>query len=157
MRAPKTSKISILIPNETSATIFPFPKSKNSISITAMDNEERKNVEQIFESIHRLYDVDINDNHEIIKYLLKYPELISLLSPMSEQLRKIFGSEAQVILEMYFDPEIDYHYLIFCLRLNDYSTDFMKQIELIHEPFDEQMAKTAGWLLITTDFNYPQR
>lgn len=145
------------IPNQTTATILPFPKSNNSISITAMDNEERKNIEQIFESIHRLYDVDINDNYEIIKYLLKFPELIQLLSPTSEQLRKIFESETQIILQMYFDPEIDYHYLTFCLRLNNYNNDFMDKIELIHESFEQQMAKTAGWLLITTDFNYPQR
>lgn len=114
-------------------------------------------IELLFASIKTVHFVDIFKADEVTEYLLRFPELITIVSPMCAQLRTKFGRTAQIILQMYFDPEIDHHYLTICLRLDDYHTDFMEQIELIHEAFDDQMTSVSGRLLITTDFISPRR
>ncbi len=44
-------------------------------------------------------------------YLEQYPDLAPLLLPISEAVRKEFGPEAELELEIYRDPEIKDEYL----------------------------------------------
>ena len=85
-------------------------------------------------------------------YLEQNSDLAPLLPGICAAVRKEFGPEAEVALELYRDPEIKDETLTLYLRLDAYEADILERLDRASEPFMDKLAQASGYLLPTTDF-----
>ena len=93
---------------------------------------------------------------EVQRYFSEYPGFQETVRPLCEAVRREFGPEAELSLELYGDPEIDDHHLTLYVRENNYPAGFMARVDRAIEPFQEELCRQSGWLLVTTDFRAPR-
>jgi hypothetical protein len=89
-------------------------------------------------------------------YLDAHPDLAQLVPALCARARREFGTDAELILEVYHDPEIDDHYLSLEVRLPSYDETIMERIASVSEPFDEQLCQASGYFLVNTSFRTPR-
>jgi hypothetical protein len=89
---------------------------------------------------------------EVDAYLHQHPDLRVILPAVAKALRAEFEEPAELALEVYHDPEIEDHYLTLIVRLPAYDRYTMKRIDSVWEKFENDIAKSTGWLTLTTDF-----
>ncbi|BCP65974.1 hypothetical protein TthHB5018_09080 [Thermus thermophilus] len=99
--------------------------------------------------------VRLHDPRQIRDYLVEFPGLIELI-PQAVQAAKKHLPEAQLILKVYCDPEIEDRYLALYVRLPRYDERVMKCIKAAEEEFIDGLANVQGWLQLTTDFREPE-
>ncbi len=92
----------------------------------------------------------------IREYLLRFPDIIDILLPAVDALIKYFPN-AQLILDVYKDPEIEDSYLIIYVRLERYYESFIEQLEKAESEFLDLLVDKEGWIQVTTDFRVPER
>lgn len=93
---------------------------------------------------------------DVSNYLLRFPDLLALLSDVCLASLHKFRARAQVSLEVYDDLEVDDKSLTIYVRQNSYDEDIMDLIEDIWANYQEGLTGKSGWLLITTDFQSPR-
>ncbi|HUW57877.1 MAG TPA: hypothetical protein VMZ92_14650 [Planctomycetota bacterium] len=93
---------------------------------------------------------------DVRQYLLRYPDLTSLLPRMSNRTWQVFRERAQLSLEVYRDPEIEDEYLALYVRQESYGPDIMDMIRAVLGAFHKDLAEKSGWILVTTDFAPPR-
>ena len=108
-------------------------------------------LEQVLSKV-RLLGVVISDIDYIRNYLLCYPDIIDLILPICRHVKKEFPSPAQVLLEVYRDPEIDDKYISIEICQKEYDENVMKQIEQIEAEHQEELIGKSGWIIVTTNF-----
>ncbi|MBI1903022.1 MAG: hypothetical protein HYS13_18135 [Planctomycetia bacterium] len=89
---------------------------------------------------------------DVLNYVGTFPELIPVLLDVCADARREFGAEATLSLELYRDPEFPDEYLTLYVRLRDYRPDIVKRLDAISERFAGKIDRSAGYLLVTTDF-----
>jgi hypothetical protein len=99
--------------------------------------------------------VEIPEPREVQRYLQDHPGLADLLLPICQHARQELGDAVELSLEVYHDPEIKDHYLTLYVRQAVYELDLLARIEKIGIPFEEQLSRCSGYLLVTTDFRPP--
>jgi hypothetical protein len=73
------------------------------------------------------------------------------------QARSEFGPQAQLVLQVYRDPESDDRLLTLLVRLPSYEgKNFLARMERVTQSFEEQLCRSSGYLLLTTDFASPR-
>ncbi len=92
---------------------------------------------------------------EIRQYLLNFPDLIDVV-PVAVRAAHKHLPKAQLILQVYRDPEIDDSYLTLEVRLKEYDESVMSRIEEAESEFIDLLVGKSGWLLLTTDFQEPE-
>ncbi|MBC7344085.1 MAG: hypothetical protein H5U03_01410 [Clostridia bacterium] len=95
--------------------------------------------------------IQIPEPTEVSGYLLQFPSLIALTLAVAGAAQEGFP-EAQLVLEVYQDPEAEDEFLVLNVRLREYDESVMRKIRNVREKFSDQLASAAGWLLLTTDF-----
>jgi len=95
------------------------------------------------------------DWQAVRRYLVKHPSLRPLLPEAYDRIRAEFGSEVDLSLDEYRDPEIDDQFLTITIGLSNYDDDIMDRIERINQSFEDRIKPSKGYLLITTDFRSP--
>jgi len=90
----------------------------------------------------------------IREYLLQYPELVEVVPLAVDAARRHFPG-AQLVLDVYEDPEIDDRYLVLLFRLRDY-TDFVDRYEKAKSEFIHHLRDKRGWIQLSTDFREPK-
>jgi len=93
---------------------------------------------------------------EIRDYLLNYPDIIDVISLFCKKVRECFAISAQLSLELYRDPEIEYVYLTLYIRQQNFDADILDKIDKISAELDKVIAGKSGWLIITTDLCPPR-
>ncbi|GIW39472.1 MAG: hypothetical protein KatS3mg076_0049 [Candidatus Binatia bacterium] len=88
---------------------------------------------------------------DIEDYLARFPELQDILPAAVRSTRHYFP-DAELVLELYRDPEIEDEYLVLLVRSNRYDRETMERIRLAESAFIERLTGRNGWLQITTDF-----
>ncbi len=88
-------------------------------------------------------------------YLAQYPELLDVLPRAVDAARSHFP-QAQLILDIYQDPEIEDHYLVIYVRLHEYNDEILEQMERAEQEFMRELASKEGWIQLTTDFRVPE-
>lgn len=99
--------------------------------------------------------VRLHDVGRIQDYIVEFPDLIEVI-PQAVKAAKKHLPEAQLILEVYHDPEIDDRCLVLYVRLPMYDEKVMERIEAAEAEFLDRLADAEGWLLLTTDFGKPE-
>lgn len=119
-----------------------------------MTNKELAcSIEDITQVLRKLSEKEVflrNTNY-IRKYLLKFPDIINVLQLTVNMLIKQFPN-AQLIIDMYRDPEINDNYLVIYIRMKRYNKHFTKQLESVEAKLLDLLSNRTGWLQITTDF-----
>jgi hypothetical protein len=112
--------------------------------------EIRANIERISEFLI------IKHTQDIIQYLLSEPakssSLIDVIYKVIILKKEYFGDEAQLVLTLNVDPEIENEYLKFYIRQSDYPDDFMDRIARLRSNYYEDLRKNDIWILVSTDF-----
>jgi len=98
----------------------------------------------------------IPDRKAVRAYLKRHAALAANLPAVCEATREEFGSEAELSLELYRDPEIRDQYLTLYVRLQVYDRDTMGRIDRVSERFARRLGRAPGYLLLTTDFRPPR-
>lgn len=95
----------------------------------------------------------VSDNWPgVRRYLRRRLDTAAMLTTICKQVRKEFGANAELSLEVYRDPEINDRYLSLCIRLAHYGPDMMERIEKVSQSFESRISPSRGYVLLTTDF-----
>lgn len=100
--------------------------------------------------------VNVSDRYEINEYLRKNPEIRKAIDIGCREALKEFMKDAQVSLEMFFDPESDYSYPTIYIRQKNYEENILDRIDKVTETIIPYIGGNKGWLIITTDFQFPK-
>ena|SRR5437868_5082403 len=92
---------------------------------------------------------------EVTAYLERHPDLVDLIPALCARAEQEFGAPVELALEVYRDPEIDDPHLVLYVRLPSYDDTSVARIDKIWAPFEDSLAASSGYLLVTTDFRSP--
>jgi len=90
----------------------------------------------------------------IREYLSLFPDLADVASYAVEAARRRFP-DAQLVLDVYQDPEIDDEYLVLYVRMPHYDDSVMERIATAEAEYLDMLADKSGWIQLTTDFQTP--
>lgn len=94
---------------------------------------------------------------EIRNYLLEYPDIMNIIEKIAPVVAGYFAIKSQISLEVYHDPEFADSYLIIYVRRDTYKDDIIDRLDKINEEIIRNMTENmAGWISVTTDFNFPK-
>ena len=88
---------------------------------------------------------------DIKEYLLNFPDLIDLV-PTAVDIVKKYLPDAQIVIDVYKDPEINDIYLLIDVRSKHYDDNFMEKLEKAESEFVEFLVGKEGWIQLTTHF-----
>jgi hypothetical protein len=89
------------------------------------------------------------------EYLLQFTDLLDVVSIVVDAAKKRFP-EAQLVMDVYQDPEIDDDHLVLYVRLRSYDDSVIEQLRKARTEFRNQLVKKKGWIHLTTDFRKPE-
>lgn len=100
------------------------------------------------EELKKLYIFD--NEKEIVDFLKENDFLLNVLFEAPEQVKKYFGEDVKIHLELFYDPESCYDELFIVIE-NGYSAEMSCEIEnkLVNEWFLDKMKELKGKLNIT--------
>jgi len=90
----------------------------------------------------------------IREYLSLFPDIADVASYAVEAARRRFP-HAQLVLDVYQDPEIDDEYLVLYVRMPHYDDSVMERIAAAEAEYLDMLADKSGWIQLTTDFRTP--
>ena len=130
--------------------IFWQPQSA-SISSASISME----IESMLSRFERDEGVRLRHTDRILEYLLQHPELMEVVPVMVEAARRHFP-QAQLVMDVYQDPEIEDRYLVLYVRLEQYDESLVERLEKAEEEYLSRLANKEGWIQLTTDFRKPE-
>jgi hypothetical protein len=99
--------------------------------------------------------VRLENPHSIREYLLRFTELLDVIPQAVDAAKKHFP-DAQLVMDVYQDPEIDDCYLVLYIRLKHYDDSVVERLEKAEAEFLNQLVHKRGWIQLTTDFREPE-
>jgi len=103
---------------------------------------------------HLPSDIIVPDRPTVGVYLMEHPDITELILPVCEITRKHVGTEAQLVLGVYSDPDGGDGHLSLYIRLEHYSENIFEMISHIEAEYIDRLAGKSGWIIVTTDFRY---
>ncbi len=95
--------------------------------------------------------VRITKPNEVFDYLLRFSGITDVTVEIAGSAHQRLP-EAQLLLEVYRDPEVEDEYLALYARFREYDESVMDKIKAIRRGHSERLVGKEGWLLFTTDF-----
>ncbi|MGD9896062.1 MAG: hypothetical protein AB7T14_03135 [Candidatus Methylacidiphilaceae bacterium] len=136
-------------PESTSSTISPWDQATDQ----SAQSSTASAVEYLLTFLQGKQ-VYLKNIDEIRQYLFQFPDLIDVVPIAVDTARRYFAS-AQLVVDVYQDPEFEDRYLAVCIRLNQYN-DFVEKFEKAQRQFLNHLADKKGWIQLTTDFRAPE-
>jgi hypothetical protein len=93
---------------------------------------------------------------DVRSYLRSHPDLAKLAPAICAEARHEFGPEAELTLTVYRDPEIKNRHLTLMVRLPSYDHSILERMDRVTQPFDNNLSRASGFLLVTTDLCSPR-
>jgi len=90
----------------------------------------------------------------IREYLSLFADTAEVAFHAVEAARRRFP-DAQLVLDVYQDPEIDDEYLVLYVRMPHYDDSVMERIAAAEAEYLDVLADKSGWIQLTTDFRTP--
>lgn len=134
---------------ETSVSLQEQPQSR--FSETSLVRE----IDAYLENLQREENLQIENYENVQEYLSQFPNLMEVILIAVRAARKRLPS-AQLILNVYNDPEIEDRYLVIYVRSPVYDDDFMNKLEEAEGEFINDLVDKEGWLQLSTDFRKPE-
>lgn len=95
--------------------------------------------------------IKVNDKESICDYLNKFPDIIDIIPKAVSATREYFP-DAQIVLDLYIDPEIDDKYLVLYVRLKEYEGSIIELLDKARLEILDELKDKKGWIQITTDY-----
>jgi hypothetical protein len=102
---------------------------------------------------HRIVVPNVQD---VEAYLAEHPQLAQLLPDICAEVRQALGSEVELSLELYRDPEIEDRYLTLYVRKEKYEPEILDRLQAVSESFNHRLEAVPGYFLLATDFSRPR-
>ena len=99
--------------------------------------------------------VRIENPNLIREYLSQFTGLLDVIPKAVNAAKKHFP-EAQLVIDVYRDPEIADCYLVLYIRLKHYDDSVMERLEKAEAEFLSYLVSKRGWIQLTTDFREPE-
>ena len=99
--------------------------------------------------------VRIENPNLIREYLSQFIGLLDVIPKAVNAAKKHFP-EAQLVIDVYQDPEIADCYLVLYIRLKYYDDSVMERLEKAEAEFLTHLVSKRGWIQLTTDFREPE-
>jgi len=99
--------------------------------------------------------VRIENPNLIREYLSQFIGLLDVIPKAVNAAKKHFP-EAQLVIDVYRDPEIADCYLVLYIRLKYYDDSVMERLEKAEAEFLSHLVSKRGWIQLTTDFREPE-
>jgi hypothetical protein len=100
--------------------------------------------------------VIIPDPGEVGAYLRQHADLAQLLPEVCGRVRRAFGREPELSLEVHRDPETDDRYLTLYVRQHKYDVAIMERIEDVSSRFHDLLMAVSGHFLLAADHHRPR-
>jgi hypothetical protein len=97
----------------------------------------------------------VENPNSLREYLLQFTELLDVIPKAVDAAKKHFP-EAQLVMDVYQDPEIADCYLVLYIRLKHYDDSVIERLEKAEAEFLNQLVNKRGWIQLTTDFREPE-
>jgi hypothetical protein len=110
-------------------------------------------IEDLMEYLARK--VRIEDPNLIREYLSQFTGLLDVIPEAVNAAKKQFP-EAQLVIDVYQDPEIADCYLVLYIRLKHYDDSVIERLEKAEAEFLSHLVSKRGWIQLTTDFREPE-
>jgi hypothetical protein len=124
---------------------FPdLPKGSESVAVE---------IERLIEGLARR--VRLENPNAIREYLLEFTDLLDVI-PEAVAAAEKYLPRAELVLDVYEDPEITDRYLVLYVRLRQYNHGVMERLEKAEAEFRDQLVSRRGWIQLTTDFCEPE-
>jgi len=95
--------------------------------------------------------VRIENPNLIREYLSQFTGLLDVIPKAVNAAKKHFP-EAQLVIDVYQDPEIADCYLVLYIRLKHYDDSVIERLEKAEAKFLNLLVNKRGWIQLTTDF-----
>ena len=95
--------------------------------------------------------VRIENPNLIREYLSQFIGLLDVIPKAVNAAKKHFP-EAQLVIDVYQDPEIADCYLVLYIRLKHYDDSVIERLEKAEAKFLNLLVNKRGWIQLTTDF-----
>jgi hypothetical protein len=110
-------------------------------------------IEELMEWLARK--VRIENPNPIREYLSQFTGLLDVIPKAVNAAKKHFP-EAQLVIDVYQDPEIADCYLVLYIRLKYYDDSVIERLEKAEAEFLSHLVSKRGWIQLTTDFREPE-
>jgi hypothetical protein len=133
------------------------------------NSETKEKIEELMDRLAQEPQVRIKNPKLVRRYLRKFNDMIDVVPEAVNAARRHFP-EAQLVLDLYEDPEIDDRYLVLYVRLWSYDESVMEKVrearrelngfidrlDKAEAEFLHHLVEKRGWLQLTTDFQKPE-
>jgi hypothetical protein len=133
------------------------------------NSETKEKIEELMDRLAQEPQVRIKNPKLVRRYLRKFNDMIDVVPEAVNAARRHFP-EAQLVLDLYEDPEIDDRYLVLYVRLWNYDESVMERVrearkelngfidrlDKAEAEFLHHLVEKRGWLQLTTDFQKPE-
>jgi hypothetical protein len=133
------------------------------------NSETKEKIEELMDRLAQEPQVRIKNPKLVRRYLRKFNDMIDVV-PEAVNAAKRHFPEAQLVLDLYEDPEIDDRYLVLYVRLWSYDKSVMEKVrearrelnglidrlDKAEAGFLHHLVEKRGWLRLTTDFQKPE-
>lgn len=118
-------------------------------------DEETTSAEPLIEDVLDFIafkEIILSSRDDVLKYLLKYQDMIELLPDICSKAVEKFGLGSKFWLTVYIAKDIDDEFLELIVRKKQYDEDTIKLIDELQVAFEEEFNRREGWLVVSTDF-----
>jgi len=95
--------------------------------------------------------MQVRNPDSVAGYLSQFNELLDVIPRAVNAARKYFP-EADLVMDVYQDPEIDDRYLVLRIRLECYDDSVIERLEKAESEFLGELAGKRGWIQLTVEF-----
>jgi hypothetical protein len=132
-------------------------------------SEIKAKVDELMERLDQEPQVRVKNPNLVRRYLRRFNDMIDVV-PVAVNAAKRYFPEAQLVLDLYQDPEIEDRYLVLYVRLWSYDesvmervrearkelNSFIDRLKEAEKEFLHRLVEKRGWIQMTTDFQKPE-